>query len=129
MKNLNPARGVGPQLFIDEEWLALHEEEVLEVNLPIVDAHHHLWDRGIPYLVNEYLSDLRCGHSIRGSVYIEAGYAYRVDGDPMFASIGEVEFANGVGAQFASGYFGDVRACSGIVGRVDLRSGACTGPL
>jgi hypothetical protein len=35
-----------------------------------------------------------------------------------FASIGEVEFANGVAAQFASGYDGDVRACAGIVGRV-----------
>jgi L-fuconolactonase len=119
-----PRRGIAPLLYIDEEWLALHSEDVLEPELPIVDPHHHLWDRGTPYLAPQFAKDLRCGHNIRGTVYIECSFGYRADGDPHFASVGEVEYANGVAALFASGYYGSIRACAGIVGRVDLCLGA-----
>jgi L-fuconolactonase len=119
-----PRRGIAPLLYIDEEWLALHTEEVLEPRLPIVDPHHHLWDRSAPYLVPQLVDDLRCGHDIRGTVYVECSFAYRAEGDPRFASVGEVEYANGVAALFASGYYGPVRACAGIVGKVDLCLGA-----
>ena len=27
------------------EWRSLHKEEILEPDLPIIDSHHHLWDR------------------------------------------------------------------------------------
>ena len=30
----------------DPEWLEKYSEEILEPQLPIIDAHHHLWDRG-----------------------------------------------------------------------------------
>lgn len=122
--NSQMKRGKGPQFFVDEEWLTLRTEEVIEPELPIVDAHHHLWDRGCPYFVPQLLADLRCGHNFRGTVYVEAASMYRAEGDPRFASVGEVEYANGVGAAFASGYYGDTRACAGIVGRVDLTLGA-----
>ena len=29
-----------------EDWLARRKEEVLDPPRPIVDPHHHLWDRG-----------------------------------------------------------------------------------
>jgi L-fuconolactonase len=120
-----PRRGIPPKLFIDEEWLALRTEEVLEPELPIIDAHHHLWDfSGIPYLEPEFAADLACGHNLRGTVYIECTSMYRKEGDPRFASVGEVEYANGVAARYASGYHGRVRACAGIVGKVDLSLGA-----
>jgi L-fuconolactonase len=119
-----PHRGIAPLLYIDEEWLALHKEEVLEPELPIIDAHHHLWHRAAPYLAPQLAGDLRCGHNIRGTVYIECSFAYRADGDPRFACVGEIEYANGVAALFASGYHGPVRACAGIVGKVDLCLGA-----
>ena len=32
-------------LRVRADWLALLCEEVLEPELPIIDAHHHLWDR------------------------------------------------------------------------------------
>jgi hypothetical protein len=48
---------------------------------------------------------------------------YRAQGDSRFASVGEVEYTNGVGAAFASGCYGPIRACAGIVGRVDLTLG------
>ncbi|RQR22834.1 amidohydrolase [Burkholderia sp. Bp9143] len=119
-----PRRGIAPLLYIDEEWLALHNEEVLAPQLPIIDPHHHLWDRATPYLAPQLAGDLNCGHNIRGTVYIECSFAYRTDGDPRFACVGEVEYANGIAALFASGYHGEVRACAGIIGKVDLSLGA-----
>jgi len=29
-----------------QDWLALRKEEVIDPARPIVDPHHHLWDRG-----------------------------------------------------------------------------------
>jgi L-fuconolactonase len=104
-----------------------HDEPVLDPERPIVDPHHHLWDRGPAnrYLLPELLADIQgSGHNIRATMFVECSSMYRADGDPRFASLGEVEFANGVGAMCASGGYGDVRACSGIIGRVDLTQGA-----
>jgi L-fuconolactonase len=115
---------MAPLHFVDDEWLALRTEDVLDPQRPIVDPHQHLWDSHHTYLVPQLLEDLACGHSIRGTVYVECSFMYRADGDPRFASVGEVEWANGVGAEFASGRHGPVRACAGIVGRVDLTLGA-----
>ena len=120
-------------------------EEILEPDLPIVDPHHHLWDRPrgilrnlppsdhgfmdiineIPrYLLDELLADLNTGHNIRATVYMECGAMYRADGPEPLRCVGETEFVNGVAAMTASGLYGDVRACAGIVGHVDLRLGA-----
>ncbi len=128
-KDGRPTRGAHPDFFFDDEWLALRTEEAIEPDLPIVDPHHHLWQRSVPYWVPELLKDLQCGHNIRGTVYIEAAAMYRVDGDRRYASLGEVEYVNGVAAAFASGYYGPVRACAGIVGKVDLRMGAAAEEL
>jgi len=119
-------------------------EPILEPELPIVDPHHHLWDRppallkqmpplehgfmdilrNIPrYLLDEYLADLRSGHNIRATVFIECRAMYRADAADAFKSIGEIEFVNGIAAMSASGLYGDVRIAAGIVGHVDLRIG------
>jgi predicted TIM-barrel fold metal-dependent hydrolase len=119
-----PKRGAPPLHYVDKEWLASRSEEVIEADRPIIDAHHHLWHRHDPYLASELLEDLTSGHMIRGTVFAECSFMYRLDGDPRFASIGEVEYINGIGAAFASGCHGPIRACAGIVGRVDLTMGA-----
>jgi len=124
-----PPRGIFPQLYVDDEWLALRTEEVIEPARPIVDPHHHFWRRASPYFEDELLQDLRCGHNLRGTVYVECGSMYRADGDPRFASLGEVEWVNGIAARFASGLHGPLRACAGIVGRVDLTLGAFAGEV
>jgi len=120
-------------------------ETILEPELPIVDPHHHLWDRpteilrnlppsdhgfmdiirDIPrYLLDELLADLKCGHNVRATVYMECGAMYRADGPDALRCVGETEFVNGVAAMTASGLYGEVRACAGIVGHVDFRLGA-----
>jgi predicted TIM-barrel fold metal-dependent hydrolase len=117
-------RGVAPTHYWDPEWLLQADEDVIDPSQPIIDAHHHIWNHYQRYLIDELAEDLTgSGHNIRGTVYIECTSMYRKDGNAVFESIGEVEFANGVGAVFAAGTYGDVRACSGIVGRVDLTLG------
>lgn len=125
----SPRRGQPPTYFVDERWLARRDEGVLEAGLPIVDAHHHLWHRASRYLAPELVADMRSGHDIRATVFVEAGFAYRKDGAPEMACLGEVEYANGVGALGASGYHGALRPCAAIVGRADLTLGARVEPV
>lgn len=119
--------------YVDHAWLAQSTEEVLEPDLPIVDPHHHFWDRrpdNSLYLFPEFLEDIRAsGHKIRGTVFVDCTSMYRAAGDPRFACVGEVEFVNGIAAMSASGGYGSLRAGSGIVGGVDLMVGAQAGDV
>src|SRR5215831_1237627 len=103
-------------------------EAILEPELPIVDPHHHLWDRtgGRPpgpipalpadahgftkvgvrsprYLIEELLADLRSGHNVIATVFVQCGAMYRADGPGELKPVGETEFVNGVAAMGASG--------------------------
>jgi predicted TIM-barrel fold metal-dependent hydrolase len=105
-------------------WRALRREDVLEPDLPIIDPHHHLWERaGARYLLDEHLADVRTGHDIRATVFVECGSFYRANAPAAMAPLGEVEFANGVGAMTASGSYGKTLVCAGIVGTADLSTG------
>src|SRR5690625_314462 len=43
-------------LSVDQKWLDTTQEQALEPELEIIDAHHHLWDTPRPrYLIDEYL--------------------------------------------------------------------------
>ncbi|PMS30151.1 putative TIM-barrel fold metal-dependent hydrolase [Trinickia symbiotica] len=104
------------------------DETILDPEIPIIDAHHHLFMRpAIRYLFDDYLADVRAGHNIVASVYVEANSFVRPDGPEVFRPLGEIEFANGAGAMGASGVFGNHRICAGIVGYADLRIGAQIG--
>jgi len=120
------------------------KEDILEPDLPIVDPHHHLWDRpaavsrSLPpsdhgfmdiirktprYLFDELLADLTSGHNIRATVFMECGAMYRADGPEDLRCVGETEFVNGTAAMSASGIYGPLRACAGIVGHANLQLG------
>jgi predicted TIM-barrel fold metal-dependent hydrolase len=119
-------------------------EDILEPDLPIVDPHHHLWDRrgALPappadpsaehgftrvlrmaprYLLDELLADTGSGHNVVATVFVECRAMWREDGPPELRPVGETEFVNGVAVMSASGTYGRTRACAGIVGHVDLR--------
>ena len=107
-----------------EDWLALRKEEVIDPARPIVDPHHHLWDRGGQrYLIEEMAQDIACGHNIIATVYVEARSMYRAGGPEALRPVGEVEFANGAAAMSASGGYGPAAICAGIVGHVNLLLG------
>ena len=114
----------GHFLRLRPDWLARRVEDILEPDLPIIDPHHHLWDfREWRYLFADLFADVQSGHNIRQTVFVQCFAMYRADGPRELPSLGETEFVNGVAAMSASGGYGDVRACAGIVGMVDLRLG------
>ena len=128
-------------------WHAQTREDALEPDLEIVDAHHHLYDyrqlmgynlmgmfKQQYYMTEELLDDvLGAGHRVVSTVYVEAHafYSKDVDDPAVMAPLGEVQHAQGVAAQFASGAYGDhVRGCAAIVGGADLAGhGAAVEPL
>lgn len=112
------------------DWLARRQEAVLQPELPIVDAHHHLWDRpGWRYLADELLEDVGTGHNIVATIFMQAQAMYRSDGPAALRPVGETEFANGVAAMGASGRYGPTRLCAAIVGHADLTLGARVRPV
>ena len=109
-------------LAVRPDWLALGQEEILEPDLPIVDAHHHFFDRpGWTYLASEYLADVRSGHKIHSTVYMQAQTRYRREGPANLRAAGETEYVAHAAAALASS---GVNVAAGIVGHTDLREGA-----
>ena len=104
------------------DWLAMHQEEVLEPGLRIVDAHHHFYERPAwTYLAEDFLEDTRTGHNIVATVYMQAQTRYRADGPAALKPVGETEFVSAVARQHASGV---PEVAKAIVGHADLRLGA-----
>jgi len=118
-------------------------EAILDADLPIIDPHHHLWERIMAeppprdehpflavvrtrqrYLMHELAADLNSGHNVRATVHLQCTSMYRADGAEAMRPIGETEFVRGIAAMSASGLYGPARACKGIVGWADLKLGA-----
>jgi L-fuconolactonase len=119
---------------INQAWLETSPEAALEMDLPIIDPHHHLWidregARQPRYLLDEYLDDISGGHNIVASVFIECGAVFRASGPEAFRPVGETEFVNGVAAMSASGQYGRCRVAAGIIGTVDLKIGDLSGDV
>jgi predicted TIM-barrel fold metal-dependent hydrolase len=113
-----------------EDWLAQYTEEVLDPARPIVDPHHHLWDReGQHYMIREIAADIGSGHNVVATVYVDCRSMYRAHGPEAFRPVGEVEFANGVAAMSASGGYGKGLICAGIVSHVNLLLGDGARPV
>ena len=112
------------------EWLRLTEEAAIDSDRAICDPHHHLWDReNNRYLVEDLHDDLRSGHNIVSTVFIECGARYRADGPESFRPVGETEFVVGE-AERAAGIAGcSTKVAAGIVGHVDLRFGTEVGAV
>ncbi|MGD9805135.1 MAG: amidohydrolase [Hyphomicrobiaceae bacterium] len=114
------------------EWLSRRIEPALEPELAIVDPHHHLWDMPVRpnrYFLDEFNQDLRSGHNIVSTVFIECHAMYRQIGSEEMKPVGEVEFANGQAATSASGHYGSTRIADGIVGYAPLGLGAAVEPI
>jgi len=110
---------------VNEPWLARWSEAPLEPLRPIVDAHHHLWDRSRSprYMLDDFAADLATGHRVVSTVFIECRSIYRRDGPANLRSVAETEFANGIAAMSSSGDYGPTQVCAALVAQVDLRDG------
>lgn len=109
-------------------------EPAIDATLPVVDTHHHLYDR-LPeallslgggrrrYLLDELLADIGEGHNVVATVHADAAAMYRADGPHDYRMVGETEFINGQAAMSASGLYGPTRVAAAIVGTADCRIG------
>src|SRR5262245_18913770 len=109
------------QIFEGEESPA---EEILEPDLPIIDAHHHLWPDESPiasYPVEEFLrQDVLTGHNIVATVFAECMAAYHADGDEALRPVRETEFVVSTCPLSP----GRTQIAAGIIGWADLRTPA-----
>lgn len=117
-----------PHLPVRPDWLKRRTERALDPDLPIIDPHHHLWDRPrVPYTVVDLAEDIgeieQGGHNVVGTVFIECRAMYRAAGPKAMRVVGETEFVVGQAAMADSGYYGKARACAAIVGHIDLMLG------
>ncbi|WP_250493147.1 amidohydrolase family protein [Caballeronia sp. GAWG1-1] len=104
------------------DWLASGTEPALEPDIPIIDAHHHFYERpGWTYMLDQYLDDATSGHNITASVYMQALTRYRPSGPEALKPAGEIEYVADVTAPLQKG---KPQVAKGMVGYADLRRGA-----
>jgi predicted TIM-barrel fold metal-dependent hydrolase len=112
-----------------EAWLAQTPEEALEPGIAICDPHHHMWDRpGSVYMVEELLADAE-GHNLVDTVFVECRSAYRQDGPPEMAPVGETEFMEEIAVRSLADPNCPTEVAKGIVGHVDLTLGDGVAPV
>jgi L-fuconolactonase len=105
-------------------------EVVIDPDLPICDAHHHLWlARGsaAPYTLEDLRADTGSGHNIVRTVFAECHSQYRADGPVELRPVGEVAWVASVAAD--ADRRGDGPPIAGIVGHADLTLGAAVQPV
>ena len=116
-----------------KRWLEQASEDPIDPEQPIIDPHHHLWDRRSQpapppgtrqhrvYLEDELIEDIRgAGHNVIDTVFVECRYKYHTGGG-LDAPVGETEFVQDFSARLASR---GVRCCGAIVGFTNLTLGA-----
>ncbi|WP_236787620.1 amidohydrolase [Amycolatopsis sp. GM8] len=104
-------------------------EPPVDPDIPVIDAHHHLFDwaddalaalwarRSL--LAGDYAGLVTDGHNVIASVAVESHAGYRASGPEHLRPVGQTEFMNGQAATA-----GAVRVAAGIIGWADLRLGA-----
>ena len=117
-------------MFDNSQWLALHDEPVIEPELPIIDAHHHIYAtpaRPIfpAYPVDALLADKTgSGHNIVATVYVDSQIALRSSGPEPLRFVGGTDQAEAA-AQEGLRRGGRSRGvCAAIVGHAPLGMGA-----
>lgn len=104
---------------VSDAWLAQHQEDALEPELPLSDPHHHLWDYPDDrYLLDELLADLGGGHRVLSTVFVECGAGYRQTGPAHLRPLGETEFVQNLVA--AGERDRETRVAAGLVGFANL---------
>ena len=112
-----------------DSWLALTEEDPIAPDMPVLDPHHHFWERpGDVYLLEQLLADTSSGHRVNQTVFVECRSMYRTEGPAELRPVGEVEFVAGIAAANAAAG-GATGVAARIVGYADLTLGDAAAPV
>src|SRR4051812_16732577 len=104
-----------------DAWRAQVAEIPLEPELPIIDAHHHLWPVPMTPQMEAYgaealLADKAgSGHNIVATVFVEANAQYRTEGPASLRPVGETVYAGQIGRDSDRQGRRAAGACAGIV--------------
>jgi L-fuconolactonase len=114
----------------NNEWLKLTLEDPLDPDLPICDSHHHLFTNpDSPYLLEDFRQDIKDGHRIVSTVYIECMSAYREEGPEEMRAVGETDYMQTIAAGSTPDKYGRTLIAAGIVGFADLTLGKAVEPV
>lgn len=103
--------------------MATADESVLDPEVPICDAHHHLWDHRGLYLAEEFEADISSGHDVRSTVFVECGARYFTVGPKTLRPVGETLFVDAIAGRSAARARPPCIA-AGIVAYADLSLGS-----
>jgi L-fuconolactonase len=108
-------------------------EPTLEPELPIIDSHHHLFDKATGllgramgyerFLIDEYTEFVDDGHNVVGSVIVESPGMDSIVGPEDERWVGATQFLAGQAAMASTGRYRGIRVAAGIVSTADLRGG------
>lgn len=106
-------------MFNNDEWLAQVKEEIIDPDREIIDPHHHLWPNPETHYDLEHLvGDLRSGHNVTQTVFMECRSSYLTEGEEHLKPIGETIYV--AEAARKSAEISDCATITGIVGHADL---------
>ena len=111
-----------PQQQPSVEWLRASQEDVVEQDLPIIDAHHHFSEHWGGYMPDDLLADGQ-GHRIDATVYVQCGWRYHSVGADALRPIGETESVVAVTREVNRRQH-RTQVAAAIVGYADLCLGA-----
>jgi len=105
----------------DDNWLATATEEAIDPARPIIDPHHHLWEReGMSrYMLDDLHADTGAGHNVEATVFVDCMWGYRESGPAHLRPVGETETVTVLAEADTSGG-AEIR---GIVSFADLSLG------
>ncbi len=106
------------------DWLALRREGAVDAARPIIDPHHHLWDRGgSTYLAPQLLDDLTATHNVVKTVFVECRASYDKTREAPMQPVGETVFAAAEAAAAEAADSAGGPRIAGIVGHADMMLG------
>jgi L-fuconolactonase len=113
-------------------WLNLVAEDPILPEVPICDAHHHLWDGtstlypGDVYMGPDLTRDARSGHNVVSTVFVDCLSGYLENGPEELRPTGETTFAAAVAKDQID--HGGPRL-GGIVSHADITLGSAIRPV
>ena len=113
-----------------DAWRAQVVEAPLDPELPIIDAHHHLWPEAPVAHMEAYgpealMADkVGGGHNIVATVFAEAYTRYRKEGPPHLQPVGETEYIERVGQEAEARGGRGAGLCAAIVAHADMMLGS-----
>ena len=118
-----------------KQWRDQVIEAAIEPELPIVDAHHHLWatapaEPWEAYDADSLMADMAdAGHNIVATVYTDSHANYRTEGPAAFRVVGETEFAEQVANAGVRRGGSAAGICAAIVSHANLLLGEAVGEV